>query len=446
MLRRSFKHVRAGVRFKKGKEFETHLPVSCIILAGGQGTRLFPLTQSRCKPAVSFGGRYRLIDIPLSHALNARIQSIYVISQYLASGLHQHILETYQLDLFRDSRIHLLSPEETLHKKVWYRGTADAVRQNLEHLTSTPDDYFLILSGDQLYNMNLHEMLLFAKKTDADLVVAALPVEVSEAKRMGLLRINDHNQVLEFAEKPTDSSVLKKFAVDPVFLNNHPHKNPLKEHFLGSMGIYVFKRKALFSLLEHAGDDFGHDLIPLKVKEGKTSAYIYKGYWEDIGTVASYFKANLALTSQKNCLNTYDERNPIFTHPQNLPSPLIKETAIKNTLISQGALVEAQEISNSIIGIRVHVKKGTVIRNSIIMGNYTYPSFPHEIPHLPHHFYIGENCRIENAIIDEQTQIGNNVQLINQKQLKEYDGDGVYIRDGIIIVTSGTKLPDNYIL
>ena len=434
------------MRSKKGKEFETNLLVSCIILAGGQGTRLFPLTQSRCKPAVSFGGRYRLIDIPLSHALNARIQNVYVISQYLASGLHQHILETYQLDLFRDSRIFLLSPEETLHRKVWYKGTADAIRQNLEHFTSSSDDYFLILSGDQLYNMNLHEMLLFAKQSDADLVVASLPVEHAEAKRMGLLRINNHNEILEFVEKPTDPAVLKRFAVDSAFLKNHPHTNSQKEHFLGSMGIYIFKRKALFSLLNSEGDDFGKDLIPLKVKEGKASAYVYTGYWEDIGTVDSYFKANLALTSRKNCLDTYDEKNPIFTHPQNLPSPLIKETAIKNTLISQGALIEAQEISNSIIGFRVHVKKGTIIRNSIVIGNYTYSAPNYQSPPLPQNFYIGENCHIENTIIDEHVQIGNNVQLLNKKQLQTYDGDGVYIRDGIIIVTSGTTLPDNYIL
>lgn len=431
---------------KKTKAFETEQQVSCIILAGGQGTRLFPLTQSRCKPAVSFGGRYRLIDIPLSHALNARIQSVYVISQYLASGLHQHILETYQLDLFRDSRIFLLSPEETLHRKVWYKGTADAIRQNLEHFKSSSVDYFLILSGDQLYNMDLHEMLLFAKKSDADLVVASLPVEEAEAKRMGLLSINAKNEILEFVEKPSDPNVLKRFALEQGSLKNHPLKNHQAQHYLGSMGIYVFKREALFSLLKNPGDDFGKDLIPLKVKEGKASAYVYTGYWEDIGTVASYFKANLALTSRKNCLNTYDEKNPIFTHPENLPSPLIRETVIKDTLISQGALIEGKEITNSIIGFRVHVKKGTIIRNSIVMGNHFYTAPLHQSPPMPQDFFIGENCTIENAIIDEHTQIGNNVQLTNKNRLQKYDGDGVFIRDGIIIVSSGTILPDNFVL
>jgi len=434
------------VESREGKEFDTERQVSCIILAGGQGTRLFPLTKSRCKPAISFGGRYCLIDIPLSHALNARIQSIYVISQYLASSLHQHILKTYQLELFRKSRIFLLSPEETLHQKVWYKGTADAIRQNMEHFHSSSVDYFLILAGDQLYNMDLQEMLLFAKKSDADLVIASLPVEESDAKRMGLLYKNDRNEVLEFVEKPSDPAIFKRFALEATALKNHPHKNPKIQHYLGSMGIYIFKREALFSLLEHPGNDFGKELIPMKVKEGKVSTYIYTGYWEDIGTVASYYKANLALTSQKHCLNTYDEKNPIFTHSQNLPSPLIKETRIKDSLISQGTVIECQEITNSIIGFRVHVKKGTIIRNCIVMGNHFYAPPLHQSPPLPEDFFIGENCHIENAIIDEHTQIGNNVELINKNQLQEYDGDGVFIRDGIIIVSSGTTIPNHFVL
>lgn len=430
----------------KEENFKTEKQVSCIILAGGQGTRLFPLTQSRCKPAVSFGGRYRLIDIPLSHALNARIQSVYVISQYLATSLHQHILETYRLDLFRDSQISLLSPEESLHRKIWYKGTADAIRQNLDHFKTSPVDYFLILSGDQLYNMDIRELILFAKRSDADLVIASLPIEEPDAKRMGLLNINEKNQILDFVEKPTEPEVLKRFALDQNFLKKHPDKNLNDTHYLASMGIYVFKRKALFDLLENTGDDFGKDLIPIKVKEGKAAAFVYHGYWEDIGTVASYFKANLALASQKNCLNIYDEHNPIFTHSENLPSPLIRETTIKNSVISLGAVIECKEISHSIIGFRVHVKKGTVIRNSIVMGNHFYSAPKHQSPPLPQNFFIGENCHIENAIIDEHTQIGNNVQLINKNNLKKYDSDGVYIRDGIIIVPTGSTIPDNFIL
>lgn len=420
--------------------------VACIVLAGGQGTRLFPLTQNRCKPAVSFGSRYRLIDIPLSHALNAQIPHIYVISQYLSSSLHQHILETYQLDLMRNARLVLLSPEETSKKKVWYKGTADAVRQNLEYFEATSADYFLILSGDQLYNMDLHEMLVFAQAQDADLVIASIPVEEREAKRMGLLQIDQNNQVLSFTEKPQDPETLKKYLLEQRALLQHPHANPDHPHYLGSMGIYVFKRQALFDLLKETGDDFGKDLIPLQFKRGKTSSFVYRGYWEDIGTIHSYYHANLALTCQKNCLDTYDEANPIFTHPHNLPSPLFKNTTITDSIISQGSIIEAKEITNSVIGIRSLIKQGTVIRHSIILGNHYYSPPPYQSPPLPQHLMIGENCRIEKAIIDEHCSIGNNVQLINQKQLQTYDGDGIYIRDGIIIVPTGTCIPDNFIL
>lgn len=417
--------------------------VACIVLAGGQGTRLFPLTQARCKPAVTFGGRYRLIDIPLSHALNAKIQNIYVISQYLASGLHQHILETYPLDLFHETKIHLLSPEETPQRKVWYNGTADAIRQNLEHFTACPAEYFLILSGDQLYNMDLHKLLEFTEQTGADLTIASLPVEEAEARRMGLLKIDTHKKLTSFAEKPKDPSVLASFQLDPVFLDDHPHKNRTHPHYLGSMGIYVFKRKALFDLLQHPGDDFGRNLIPLQVQKGNTSAFVYTGYWEDIGTIASYYHANLALLSQDRCLNTYDIANPIFTHPQHLPPPLVKETLINQALISQGAFIEAKEITHSIIGLRVHIHKESIIRHSIIIGN---PNLPSTQNAKFSEFSIGSHCHIEKAIIDEHVHIGNRVKLINKEQLQSADINGVFIRDGIIIVPSGVRIPDDFTL
>jgi len=420
--------------------------VASVILAGGQGTRLYPLTQTRCKPAVCFGGRYRLIDIPISNSLNAQIHRIFVISQYFASSLHQHILETYQLDYFRQSKIQMLCPEETPYRKVWFEGTADAVRQNLEHLEAADVEYFLILSGDQLYNMNFTDMVQFAKKEDADMVIASIPVEEKEAKRMGLLKIDASCRGLEFHEKPSDPKILQRFALPPEFLNGHKILNPTATHYLGSMGIYIFKRKALFDLLKEQGDDFGRELIPIQFKKGKISAYVYKGYWEDIGTISSYYHANLALTHQKHCLNTYDKYNPIFTHPHNLPSPLIKDTVVTQSIISQGSVIEASEISHSIIGIRISINKGTVIRNSIILGTlFNEPDLQHPT-NIPGECTIGENCRIENTILDEHTSIGNNVQLVNKNQLEKFDGDGIFIRDGIIIVTSGTRVPDGFIL
>lgn len=428
------------------KQKEIMSRVASIILAGGQGTRLHPLTQTRCKPSVCFGGRYRLIDIPISNSLNAHIQRIFVISQYFASSLHQHILETYQLDYFRQSKIQMLCPEETPSRKLWFNGTADAIRQNIEHLETAPVDYFLILSGDQLYNINFTEMLNFAKKQDADLVIASLPIEEQEARRMGLLKIDSECKVKKFHEKPSDPEILRQYALPQEFLKGHHILHPNETHYLGSMGIYIFKRQALFDLVKEQGDDFGRELIPIQVGKGKTISYVYKGYWEDIGTIASYYNANLALTRQENCLNIYDIHNPIFTHPHNLPSPLIKDTIINQSIISQGAVIKAKEIENSIIGIRIKINTGTVIRNSIVLG--TLFNEPQQVACSSSldGYAIGKNCLLDKVILDECSSIGNNVQLTNKDKLQKFDGNGVYIRDGVIIVTSGTHVPDGFTL
>jgi len=420
--------------------------VASIILAGGQGTRLFPLTEQRCKPAVSFGGRYRLIDIPISNSLNSHISRIYVISQYFAANLHQHILSTYQTDVIRRASFELLCPQETNFKKAWFKGTADAVRQNLDHLLKAPVDYFLILSGDQLYNMNYEELINFAKQQDADAVIATLPVKEAEARRMGLMKIDEHYFIKDFYEKPTDPKVLKDFEVPHSLIEKeHYNHSSDEKHYLGSMGIYVFKRSALISLLKEEGDDFGRHLIPIQVKRGKTFAFLFKSYWEDIGTVSSFYQANLALTTHQNCLDVYDECRPIFTFPHHLPSPVIKNTVVRDSLISQGSIIEAKEITHSVVGIRSHIKKGTVVRDSVILGNHFFNPPLHQSPPLPEQFTIGENCVIQKAIIDEHTYIGNNVQLINKANLQNYDGNGIYVRDGIIVVTTGTQLPDHFV-
>lgn len=400
--------------------------VASIILAGGQGTRLYPLTQSRCKPSVCFGGRYRLIDIPISNSLNANIEELFVISQYFASSLNQHILETYPSDHFRNTQIHLISPEETAHGPIWFKGTADAIRQNKERLAQTDVDYFLILSGDQLYNIDFVEMLAFAKTHDRDLIIASLPITQEEAHRMGILKIDSDNHITHFIEKPKDPSTLKEYAL------------PDKTHYLASMGIYIFKKQALLDLVDLPGDDFGKDLIPLYVQANKASAYIYKGYWEDIGTISSYYNANMALLAQTHCLNTNDPYNPICTHPHNFPSPLISNATLQNALISQGSLIEAQEIISSIIGVNLHIGKHTKIHNSILLGSL----FNHKEPHR----CVGTNCLIKNAIIDEDATVGNHVTLHNAQQLTTYDSDGIFIRDGIIIVAAGTHIPDGFTL
>jgi glucose-1-phosphate adenylyltransferase len=397
--------------------------VAAIVLAGGQGTRLYPLTQNRCKPAVGFGGRYRLIDIPLSNALNAKITNLFVISQYFASQIHQHICATYRLDAFRKGGIQLLSPEENAEKKEWFAGTADAIRKNLHHLLKSPANYFLILSGDQLYNMDLCDLVRFAEEKQAKMVVASFYVQEEEAKRMGVMHVDQSLGIQDFCEKPKEKAVLQRFC-------------DKTNRYLASMGIYVFRRDALADLLQEPGNDFGHHLIPTQVAKGGSYAYLYDGYWVDIGTIASFYEANMNLLSRKNCLQTYNEMAPIYTRSYHLPSPFFQNTKIENSYVSQGSIIEAKEIVHSILGMRCHVKKGTKIKDSVVMGHPFYaPTYS-----------IGENCTIEKAIIDEQTAIGDNVRLVNEKHLQTYDGEGVCIRDGIIIVTSGTSVPDGFVL
>jgi glucose-1-phosphate adenylyltransferase len=431
----------AKTNLKRGQhkeEFGFLKKVAAIILAGGKGKRLFPLTAHRCKPAVSFGGKYRLIDIPISNSLNSRINQIFIISQYFASELHQHILTTYNYDMFRTGGLELLTPQETAKGKEWFKGTADAIRQNLEYLLKSSAEYFLILSGDQLYTMDLLDMLKFAEQEGSDLVIATIPVGKREAKRMGLIQIDKDQTITSFYEKPEEEAILKKFALPPQSKSD-------RESYLASMGIYIFKREALIKLLKEEGDDFGRDLIPKCLKMGKCSSYIYDGYWEDIGTVSSFYEANLMLTEGKG-LNGYQEDYQIYSRSHHVPSALINGTRVSNSLISQGSIIDAEEITHSVVGVRTLIKHGTIIQDSIILGNRNYHPFLDQVLPSDQYFSIGKNCLIQKTIIDEEARIGDNVQLINKDNLKNYDGDGVYIRDGIIIVTSGTELPDNFVL
>lgn len=431
--------------FSKQKKSDDFLKrVATIVLAGGQGTRLFPLTLTRCKPAVCFGGRYRLIDIPISNSLNSRINQIFVISQYFASELHQHILSTYHLDMFRTGGLELLTPQETLEGRSWFKGTADAIRKSLPYILQCSAEYFMILSGDQLYNMDLMEMLAFAKQKNADLTIASIPILRKEAQRMGVLKIDSSSKITEFIEKPTEEKVFSKFKLNEAFLKQNKFEQK-KDYYLASMGIYIFKRSSLIEILQQEGDDFGKDLIPLFIKKRKCSAYIFEGYWEDIGTVSSFYQANLILTKGQG-LNTYGEENRIYSSPQHVPSALVCGTKVSSSIIGQGGIIEADEIEHSVVGFRALIGKGTTVKNSIIMGNRTYHPFMKQELKNTGVYSIGKNCLIQKTIIDEEVKIGNNVRLINKDKLQSYDGNGIYIRDGIIIVSSGTELPDNFTL
>lgn len=424
--------------------------VATIILAGGKGTRLHPLTLHHSKPAVSYGGRYRLIDVAISNALNANFRQIFVIAQYLSDELKRHIHQTYQFDAFNPGFVDVLTPQETeTGEQAWFAGTADAVRKNLPTLLRSNAEYFLILSGDQLYAMDLNGLVSYAKEKKADLTIASLPVHKAEAKRMGLLKIDTNGKVIDFCEKPQEEKRLSEFALEAPFFERWEIAAQKESQYLGSMGIYVFKKEALISLLEQdERNDFGYHIISTSVKKNKTFGFVYRGYWEDIGTVSSYYEANLMLTRQgaEEKLNTYDEQNPIYTQRTFLPGPKIQQTKIVHSIICEGSLIEAEEISNSIIGLRTKVGKGTIIRNTVMMGNHFYmpPTRPEETALAE--YGVGENCLIEKAIIDEHVSIGNRVKLTNEKNLQTHDGKGIFIRDGIIIVTAGTHLPDDFTL
>lgn len=405
--------------------------VITLILAGGQGKRLYPLTKNHCKPAVPYGGRYRLIDIPISNSLNAQFQKIFVLAQYLATELQQHIRQSYAFGPLQTGFIDVLTPQETESgEKEWFAGTADAVRKNLSFLSQTSADYFLILSGDQLYNIDFQEMLQFALKKEADLVIACHPIDERDAKRMGLIKTNAQQKVIDFIEKPQAETQLKPF----VYSKDKPTKK-----YLGSMGIYLFNREALFSLLEKdQRADFGYHLLSTAVSTSKTYSFLYDGYWEDIGTVSSYYKANLLLTSPEKGLNTYDELHPIYAKPTCLPSPKIHCAHISHSIIADGSIVEAEEITQSIIGLRSHIKRGTRIRSSLILGN--------PLPIDERFWSIGEDCLIETAIIDEQVQIGDRVQLSNREKHTHFDGPyGLFVREGIILITAGSHIPNDFV-
>lgn len=427
------------------KKNRSDLPprVTSIILAGGQGTRLYPLTLSRCKPAVSFGGRYRLIDIPISNSLNSKMNHIFIISQYFSSGLNQHIKETYPLDQFQGGSLTFLSPEERPKGKIWYEGTADAIRKNLIHLTKLPADYYLILSGDQLYNMDLEAMVSFTVEKDADLTIATLPIPKTQASRLGLLNIDEESTIIDFYEKPKDPHILDQFQLSDAFIKSQ-NIHLSSPCFLASMGIYIFKKEVLIDLLqEDQREDFGKHLIPSQLKRGKSCAFLHQGYWEDIGTISSFYEANMALTTCSLGLNFYNEVLPIYAHNHHLPGAHLSQSRIMDSIICDGAIVEAKEIVKSIIGVRCVIGKETVIQSSILLGNESYLKGSDEETKK---YTIGHHCLIKKAIIDENVTIGNHVKLLNEKNLKKFDGDGIFIRDGVIIVTSGTTLPDHFVI
>jgi glucose-1-phosphate adenylyltransferase len=413
--------------------------VATIILAGGEGTRLKPLTEIRCKPAVTFGGRYRIIDVAISNAINAGFNDIYVLSQFLAASLTGYLLDTYTTDALFGAHLEVLTPEQSSdHKKMWYEGTADAVRKNLSKLLDHPANYFIILSGDQLYSMDLSHMVEMAKKNDADLMIATIPVHESEAKRMGVMKVGNNLEITDFFEKPKEVETLLKFALSPEISLREGGINNLT--FLGSMGIYVFKREALIRLLqEDCRADFGKHLIPLQVKKGKSFAYVFDGYWEDIGTIASYYQANICLTENSHaCLDLYNEIKPIYTQSISLPAARLTNTTVLDSIICEGSVISAASISQSMIGLKTFIDEETIVQNSILMGSPPRSTKPN--------IHIGKNCNLNKVIVDEGAYLEDNITLTNKKNMQFFDSKEIAISDGIIIVKAGARIPKGFTL
>lgn len=377
--------------------------VATIVLGGGEGKRLHPLTLTRCKPALLVGGKFRLIDFSLANAIHADIQKIYVLTQFLATTLHRHLLATYR-------QIEILPCEQKPSGKEWYLGTADAVRHHLEYICEGGEEYFLILSGDQLYQMDFSKLVSFAKDKDADLVVASLSVNAALSRRMGILEIDKTKQITHFIEKPQ-------------------HLQEADGPFLGSMGIYLFKRKTLVDALKrYQGHDFGHDLIPALIEETRAYAFLFDGYWEDIGTIESFYQANLRFLDPKPHFDFH--HNPLFSPPCSFAAPKIQNTLIENSLLGEGSVIQAKSLSHCLIGPKTLIDTDTVINSSYLLG------------HSP----IGKHCHIRKTILDENVTLGDHVRLTNEKQLTHYDGPGIFIRDGITLVTRGTHIPSHFTL
>lgn len=410
-----------------------------IIMGGGAGTRLFPLTKERSKPAVPLAGKYRIVDIPISNCINSGLRRIYVLTQFNSASLHKHINSSYKFDNFSRSFVEILAAQQTPTDTNWYQGTADAVRQNLRDFVQYPYDYFVILSGDQLYRMDYGELLKQHIETKSELTIATLPVSRAQASDFGIMHTDDQRKITRFVEKPKEAAVLDTLRIPPALLKQLDHE-PTEELFQASMGIYVFNRETLIRALDNQHVDFGKHVIPEMLGAARVHAFIFDDYWEDIGTIRSFFEANLTLTETVPPFNFFDTRAPIYTHARFLPASKINGAMIKQAIISDGCIITDAHIERSVIGIRSYISEGTTIRNSVIMGADFYDVTNAARVSGPE-LGIGRNCVVDHAIIDKNARIGDGSVITPEGKPDNMDGENFYIRDGIVIVPKNAVLP-----
>ncbi len=401
-----------------------------VILGGGRGSRLYPLTKERSKPAVPIAGKYRLIDIPISNCINSGIYRIAVLTQFNSVSLHRHISRTYNFDVFHTGWVQIWAAEQTVENINWYQGTADAVRKQLLEIASARTSYVLILAGDHLYRMDYGKMAEFHIEKNADITVAVQPVSAADVSRFGILKRNLACQLTDFYEKPTDPAVLKDIV----------SREDAEKPYLGSMGIYLFKTHVLIDLLRtYDYDDFGADVIPAAIKTHQVYGYDFNGFWEDIGTIRSFYKANLALTEPNPPFNFFDQKFPIYSHPRFLPGSAVEDSQLKDTLLAEGCRIEKATISHSVIGLRSQIRRGTTIIDSVLMGN-DYYEWPETAEAKIAPLEIGQDCYIEGAIIDKNARIGKGVVIRKFPVGTDLDGDGWVVRDGIVVIPKSSVL------
>ncbi len=419
-----------------------------MIMGGGRGTRLYPLTKERCKPAVPLAGKYRLVDIPISNCLNSGYNRIFLLTQFLTASLHRHIQKTYHFDAFGNGFVDILSAEQTEKSTAWYEGTADAVRRNLIHFVAHDHDLVLILSGDQLYRMDFRRIISQHVATKAGVTIAAIPFPVSKVEGLGLMRVNDDLSISEFVEKPKDPAIINGLALSPALEAKLGTKSAEKR-CLASMGIYVFSRKVLLDSLNNTMKDFGREIIPGLLGKARLFSHVFEGYWEDIGTVKAFFDANLALAQPLPPFNFFDRSLPIYTHARYLPASKINRCQIDHVVIGDGCIITDSSLKHCVIGIRSVLGEHSHLEDVIMMGADYYET---EIEMTTGResgvpsFGIGRNCRIKHAIIDKNARIGDGVVLSPEgKPDGDYPHD-IVIRDGVLCVCKGAVIPPGFTL
>jgi glucose-1-phosphate adenylyltransferase len=419
--------------------------VLCVVMGGGQGARLFPLTRERSKPAVPLGGKYRLVDVPISNCINSGFRRVYILTQFNSASLHRHLAQSYVFDHFSAGFVEILAAEQTFADSSWYQGTADAVRKNLVHFLDNDYEYLVILSGDQLYRMDYRVLVDQHIRTKADVTIATLPVPREQATSLGIMQMDASRRITRFVEKPTDPAVLDTLALEKQWYSELEIEDT-RDLYLASMGIYVFSREVLAPLLNNNLTDFGKHIIPAAIQTHKVNSYVFQGYWEDIGTIRSFFEANLDLVSELPRFNFFDMTAPIFSRPRYLPGSKINGAAIDHALVSDGCIINYANISHSIIGVRSIVGAGSRLMRVVSMGADYYETresiAAHEKSGQPP-MGIGRNTRIENAIIDKNARIGDNVVISPAGKPENMDHPLYFIRDGIVIVPKSGVIPHN---